>query len=514
MAEGLVRLGSHFFTLSGLSPRLRVIIHEYVWTLASIKMFRRSDRRGSFFIDKQVDAIYCDVQKGFGEYRFHIQLLPGLKEFLRGKRVVETLLEWQHIPLHEPTNVEFSLRPGLKPWDYQVDAINYFSQRLPPMKLLGLPPGRGKSMCAIGTMVNLQVRTGIWVPAKYMEKWATDLVEKLEITPKDITLVSGEAALMRVLDDARQGLLKSKIIIFSLQTYTKYLDKYLEYGPDGLYDLGYACAPEQAMALLGIGFKVVDEVHEFFHQHYRVDLYINVHNTASLSATLLTRDRFLKNLYETVYPLKDRVKTPEFPKYIKSHAVFYNLKYPHEVVNKVMRNGMYSHVMLEEQLMKSAKRLESYFEMINRVLYRGYMQRHINHDKCLIFVATIEMATKLTEWLKKKHTLFDVRRYCEDDPFENILEAEITVSTLISAGTAIDLPQLTCVIMSNALSSDKGNVQGSGRLRELKDGRNPEFYYLVCQDIRKHMDYHQEKVDLFGSIMLSQTVVAMGTCVV
>jgi ERCC4-related helicase len=102
----------------------------------------------------------------------------------------------------------------------------------------------------------------------------------------------------------------------------------------------------------------------------------------------------------------------------------------------------------------------------------------------------------MTKYLKKKYPQLDVRRYCEDDPYEDVIEPDIRVTTILSAGTALDIPQLITVIMTNSVNSPVANLQTLGRLRELKD-REVCFYYLFCEEIKKHVEYHHARKDLF-----------------
>jgi hypothetical protein len=86
----------------------------------------------------------------------------------------------------------------------------------------------------------------------------------------------------------------------------------------------------------------------------------------------------------------------------------------------------------------------------------------------------------------------DVRRYVGEDPYDNLMNATVCVSTLGSAGTGHDIPGLITVIMTHSLRARKKNIQGPGRLRE-KEGVDMEFEYFTCKDIPKQMEYHIAK---------------------
>jgi hypothetical protein len=107
----------------------------------------------------------------------------------------------------------------------------------------------------------------------------------------------------------------------------------------------------------------------------------------------------------------------------------------------------------------------------------------------------VEMCTQLTKHFSDKYPNLNVKRYVQDDPMENLLDAGIRFTTILSGGTAHDIPDLTTVILTIAIDSVQANVQAFGRLRELPDSA-VQFYYFVCDDIPKHTQYHERKVQM------------------
>jgi hypothetical protein len=120
----------------------------------------------------------------------------------------------------------------------------------------------------------------------------------------------------------------------------------------------------------------------------------------------------------------------------------------------------------------------------------------------MVFAGSIDMCTRITERLKKEFPYLDVRRYVEDDPYENAIEADIRVSTVLSGGTAIDIPNLRTALMTNSIQSPVSNLQALGRLRQLKD-RDVTFSYMVNIHIPKQVDYHNRKKELFADRAVS-----------
>jgi hypothetical protein len=107
----------------------------------------------------------------------------------------------------------------------------------------------------------------------------------------------------------------------------------------------------------------------------------------------------------------------------------------------------------------------------------------------------------VVERFKKKYPEFDTVRYVGslNDPYDELLECDIGVTTIGSGGTAIDLANLRVSLMTTAIDSRQSNEQVLGRTRRLKDFPEivPEFVYFVCRDIEQHIKYDNNKRDFF-----------------
>ena len=109
------------------------------------------------------------------------------------------------------------------------------------------------------------------------------------------------------------------------------------------------------------------------------------------------------------------------------------------------------------------------------------------------------MCTELVEYLKKLYPKMDIRRYAPSikDPYENLLDPDIRVTTVTGAGTAHDIKGLTGVLLTIALGSIQANIQVLGRLRFIAD-TEVKFFYLTCMDIPPHLKYHEQKMSMLN----------------
>jgi len=227
-------------------------------------------------------------------------------------------------------------------------------------------------------------------------------------------------------------------------------------------------------------------------------LYSHVKRSVSLSATFFNDDDFLLNMYNVAYPPASRYVGGVYEKYVAVRNVFYQLRYPQKVQFIQPATRRYSHNVYEHSIMRNRELLENYIGMIVRIIDSAYMLNRQEGDKGIIFCASIDFCSLLTERLKEHYTKLSVLRYVGslDDPYDNLMLPDLRVSTHGSAGTAVDVPQLTLNLMTQAMRSSPGSLQNLGRLRKLPDGRTPLNIFVVCADIPQHVQYHEHRLSL------------------
>ena len=255
---------------------------------------------------------------------------------------------------------------------------------------------------------------------------------------------------------------------------------------------------------LGVGIRFIDEVHLDFHLNFKADLYTNTEHASAFSASLIDSQPFIVRMYNIAYPVIDRYKAPPPKKYIEARGVLYKTR--DNLTPKISWAGRkeYSHGAYEQWILKSPTLTDNYLNMINDIVQGEYIANYREGDRLLIFCYSIEMATVITEYFKEQYPDKTVERYVEEDAFANVMEPDIRISTVLSAGTGIDIKKLKVAILTTAISSEKSNIQALGRLRELEnDDRAPVFFWLTNEKIDKHMRYHESKKQLFADRTLS-----------
>lgn len=351
---------------------------------------------------------------------------------------------------------------------------------------------------SLSASARLGYRTMILVLPKYIEKWGGDVVDVLEVPTDDTLIIRGGKDLRSLLYMSEDPSLSFKFVIISLSTLQTYYNEFNRHGTD-IIDQGYACVPEDMCKRLGIGTVIFDEVHQHLYSVYRALIHLHVPKVIALSGTLLSDDVFISDMQAVMFPKEIRYNNLPINKYVKIHAYSYgfiNQADARKVKTTGRGSGNYSHIQFEQSITKHKGLLSNYMDLILYIVELEYIKQKVEGDRCLVFAASIDMCTRITNMLAAKYPKLSVKRYVEDDPYENVIESDIRVSTIQSAGTAIDIPNLTRVLLTNSIKSTVSNLQALGRLRKLKD-KEVVFSYMYNYHIPKQVQYHRAKKELF-----------------
>ena len=453
-------------------------------------------------MQKRIDKVYLAHINHDDTYHFNINMLKDFMLTLAYKGIsredINITLDRDY-PIM-PLDAEFS--PDIKLRDYQQQGNDILVKNdNKKYKLVDLATGKGKGILSIHAMVEMNRRTLILILPRYVDKWVEEITEVTDTTLDEIAVLQGSSKVLKILDEVEEvGVedLPYKFIILTTNTMYNFIK---DYEQNYRNDYKYPITPMDLTRILGVGTIVNDETHQQFHSIFRSMLFLDGKQFIGLTATLVTKDKSLKRMYDLMFPGDARISNlVEIDKYINVYAVRYSIS--NTKIIQYKRPQGYNHNLFESSMLRRSRLLHSYIEMVLHYLKEGYIKRRVEKDKCLIFVASVNMATLLTNKIRNLYPNLVVNRYVEDDPYENIMEADITVSTHFSSGTAYDLPNLITVLQTVSLKSIQANKQNIGRLRNLK-GKEMRYYYFYCKDIPNHLDVNRERIDIFNSIAKS-----------
>lgn len=490
-------LYTHFFKITEYTPQISAIClrlaHDYT-------------HRGIRFVngkpERQVLGTYAGKTATNSEYRFHIGQLEDFMRYLAANQIAPDDYERVSHPLYDPEPASIELDKGITPYDYQEEAISFVMSDDPLSKsrLVAMPTGTGKGTVSLAVASRLKQRVLVFVLAKYTKKWADEIIQKTSAGPKDVMIVKGSSQLQGLIQQAREGGYVAPFTIISLNTHRNYITNYEGDPNDALSENEYGILPEALFEVLKTGLVIVDESHEHLFSVYKLMLYCHAPKFLALSATFIDRDPFIQHIQKVMFPKEMRFDKIKMKKYIEVYAFSYNFRDIERSHIRTTEHGQntYSHTAFEKSILKNKNPyiLKNYFELIDYVVNMGYVAGYKPGDKLAVYCATIDMCSRLTDYFKKKYPHLDSRKYVEGAPLENAILPDIRVTTIISGGTAIDIPGLRCVINTISIDSPKANIQLLGRLRELKD-RNVKHYYLYCETIKKQIDFHLRRKELY-----------------
>lgn len=491
---------SHFFKITNLKPRAIQLVLKFC--LRYVLMgFSKTENNKHGNSNKLVPLkVFASKVKDYEEFRFHIGQLRDFYHFLDMNFVTTDLYNIREEKLFTPVKIDVKINPGWILKDYQSEAKEFIlckdldDNR---SRLVSLRTGLGKTVISLSSIAELKTRTIIIILSSYIDKWCSDIVEILNVKPKEIMPIQGTNQLKGLIQLAIDDELTSKFIVISLSTIKNFFKTYEQYGKTYTLD-DYGCLPEDLCKITETGALLLDEVHQHFHGIFKTLLYTHVQKVIGMSATFISDDPMIKNIQKLVFPKEitfDKIVSENYAKVRAVSYSFYDINRA-KIRTTQFRSNTYSHTEFEKSILRNKTILFNYLLLIDSLVISGYLATYIKGDKLAIFAASIKMCDVITTYLKNKYNHLDIRRYVEDDPYENVIEPDIRVSTILSSGTAIDIPGLRYVIMTTNIKSPVSNLQTLGRLRKLKD-RDVVFYYIYCSQIPKHVEYHKSKLELF-----------------
>jgi len=402
-------------------------------------------------------------------------------------------IEEDELPICPVDNIRLNINPEFKPRDYQEIFIEKIIEAKTPRLLIDLQTGKGKSFIAVYSMVKRGKKFALLILPRYIEKWIRDLKQYTDIKDEEILVIKGGNSIRYVESVDRKELSKYKVVILSLTTMREYINNYL----DTNSEFKYGIEPRDFTCKLGIDTIVSDETHQEFHNVFYLTLLLDPNFLLSLTATLLPNTKKEEKIQELFFPDNYRLSNIiDYDKYTELIAVSYELAKANNV--KAESGYGYSHSEFEKWLMKHKFSFKNYLEMILNLVKNFYLKYRVKGDeKCLIFAATVEMCKIIRDYLRENCEEckdLKIEKYTSEDDFKTLLDADIIVSTLGSAGVAVDIPRLICVINTVLMSSSKMNIQALGRLRKKLPDANVRFIYIWSRNYHKHRKYHYDRL--------------------
>lgn len=339
------------------------------------------------------------------------------------------------------------------------------------------------TLIALATAAKRKLKTAIVLPG-YIDKWQSDVTTVLELENTDVYTIQGADSIDLIIRRMQLNIeMREVVFLIGTATFMRYIKRYQE---DRTGDIIH---PAEVLDYLGIGTVLADEIHEKFYATYTTMLFLNPHTFVGMTATFTSSNNYIKKFQDMIFEDNTKLNFIEINKYINTIGINYTLENPRSA--KYLLRAMYNHDTYENStILGNRSRLINFIEMLKYYIKEEHFDSEFkDKDKLIIFVSSVRFATLLTINLSREYKHLDVRRYVADDSYENILESDIIISTLGSAGTALDIPNLKTVFNTVVVKSEVSNKQSHGRLRERSN--TVKYLYFYSKNIDKHVAFEK-----------------------
>ena len=493
-ASATIRKYSHNFAIFNPTWSVLNAIHQLEKNLIQWKFEKEFGR----YIRKPKDRYYVKMQGG-RIWRFHINIYDTfIEECSKAGVKLDTLIIHESQD-YQTTDVEHCHNGIKSVMDKQREFVEYLSSPEPRHKLVEARTGFGKTFMTAYSSVKHRTRIVYIILPKYIAKTIGDLKEEFHLSNDDICVVDAENGglnrLKQVIALGKEGKLKAKFIIISLVIYATWLNKYIIHGA-ALKDDGWLCSPVNFFETVDSNQLIIDECHEFFHSVFFITLFTHVRISIFMSATLEDKDKFITDMYEIMFPHKNRISKGEFKKYMKATCVYYDFAQPQYIRVTEFGNTSYSHVAFERSILKNKFVRENYAKFVIWCIEQNWIK--LEHPKVLLlYFATTNMIEFILKKLTAQYKDLKIVKKIHGSPIKPVHSSDIVISTIGSLGTGHDIKNLKEVHMHVNRDSIKSNKQGWGRLREQADG-NHRLIFMIARQFPKAMTYDAEKRKLLS----------------
>jgi len=491
---------SHGFRVSHFNDDVRRLLVEYCQPFIK---WKTTNHRGRF--SREPDCVFAAATRMRDQYFFHRNVLDAFLDFFDQRGITLRTIQRTDHPMYTPAHAKLVWTDqNVVSRDYQDDIVEFMKNDDPRTKMVTLQAGRGKSLTTLFYAHDAKQRMVLIMRPMYMKQWQREILKVLRIHKGDLYVVQGSEALKDLITLAKEDkAFHPQIILISNATYRLYLKAFFEH-PHTTDE--YGCKPWEFFELMQAGCLTIDEVHQDFHLNFLIDCMSHLYKEVALSGTMVADDAFMNRMYRIKFPPETYAPRPALKRYIDVYSVFYRFHRPDNI--RYLVQAKYHQATFEASILKQSKALVNYTTMIVELAWHQWY-RHRDYrkgSKLAIYCGRHEMCDAVLARVKSKFAGLDCRRKIDVDPEENLLHADIIVTTLPSAGTARDIPNLGVCIATIGLSGRQASEQLIHRLREPKEGSvlhglTPRFIFLTCRDLQKHLTYSEDRKVKLGHVV-------------
>lgn len=358
--------------------------------------------------------------------------------------------------------------------------------------LVALNTGAGKTYLGIAYMAYLNAKSIIITSSvSWLEQWKERIVEHSNIKANQIFNISGAWAITKLMNQNAATNDKYKIYLVSHSTLCSLAER------QGWDSVGLL------FRHLGIGIKIFDEAHLYFESMTYIDYHSDIYKTVYMTATPErgeTNDNYIFQLYFKNVPTISFFDPEKDPRthYI---AIKYNSGISPRDSSRCFNlygfnKGVYSRLVTKYENFYKACRIV--FDLIKCM-----------KGRILIFMASNESIQILYDWILANYPEYNgsvgifTSLNCDK---KRAINNKIILTTSISAGEAMDIPDLFCSVqLAEPMKSRPKVRQRLGRTRI----RGSYFIDVIDDSVNKIRQYFEENLCIYEEYALTVKILGM-----
>lgn len=352
---------------------------------------------------------------------------------------------------------------------------------------LNLPPGFGKTYCALYAVFALKARTiVVFHRENIKEQWIDTLETKSNMNMSRVCIINGTKSMVDLLDKEEEN--KYDIFFIMHQTITSYLKSHTT---DEL---------REWFRKMAFGVKIVDEAHLCFKQTIELDLYSNVPKNIYLTATFTRSDYKEKALYDLVFRNTMRFgQELETSKNVVYQFICYNSNPSYSFQNFIHTSYGVSATKWSDYAFKMDK-----YETIYHVFFDVLREAKKHTGKILVVIPKIRYCEIVAQMIRDEYPDDIVAtihsKHTKEENERSKKFASVIVTTTSSMGTGSDIENIRSLIIMEPYSSEVTAKQLTGRLRPYIQGGDSYAYELVDTGFRSISSMVNKRVNKLREI--------------
>lgn len=336
--------------------------------------------------------------------------------------------------------------------------------------------GIGKTYCAIACSSFFKHATMVIShSSKLRSHWRKKILEYTDLTNNDVVILDSSKKVFQLIEEGSWD-------CFKIFTTTHQI----------LYSLAKQKGWEfvsQLFDLFGIGFTIIDEVHRQFKNTVRILTHTNSKKYLLLTATFKQSDYQRNRIFQLCFKnipkyVQDTIIHGKSQSHIKGYIIEYNSRPSMETQLSCEVRGLFNTVYYDNYLVSKDREFYNVFDK--------YVLMCINKTKSfkgkgLVFCGSINaceiLASHTADLVDPYETKVGIYHSEVNKPLkekERVLkECDIVFTTSKSLGEGADIADLHYIIDIEAYRSEILREQIPGRLRDLKDGHNFNYFKIA-----------------------------------